>query len=119
MVLNLDRVAALVDDADAGPWHLAGVEHAAEAWDSSVRGRRRGRGRRIRRTARRTGRRPRAAGRGTGLTGQRRLYDGLDQTALGQVVGGRDEAVARDRRDEDLREEPFTFEVDLRRDAAR
>ena len=31
VVLNLDRVAALVDDADAGPWHLAGVEHSAEA----------------------------------------------------------------------------------------
>ena len=53
----------------------------------------------------------------TGFTGERSLDDRLDQPALGQVVGGRDQAVAR-RGGEYVGQQPLPLEVDLRRQAA-
>ena len=49
----------------------------------------------------------------TGFTGQRGLDDGLDQAALGQVVRGGDQAVARRRR-QHLGEQLLAGQVDLR-----
>ncbi len=52
----------------------------------------------------------------TGLACERRLDDGLRETTLGQVVGRRDQSVAR-AGEQDLRQQPLTLEVDLRRHA--
>ncbi len=50
----------------------------------------------------------------TGFTGQRRFGDGLDQPAFAQVMGGRDEPVARGR-GEHLGQQLLAGQVDRRR----
>lgn len=114
--LHLDGVGALVDDPDPHPRHVARRAHAGEAGLLGARHRHQhpagGLGEQGHERVRVLRQQDPAAG----LAGQRGLDDRLRETALGQVVGGGDQAVARGG-GEDLGEQPLPLEVDLRRDA--
>ena len=117
MILDLHRIATLIDDADPRPRHLPGVEHADEAGLLGAR----------------HGHQDPAGGLGeqpherigilgkqyaaTGFAGECGFDDGLDQTTLADVVGCRDEPVTRTGH-QDLPDQPFPLEVHLRRHPA-
>jgi hypothetical protein len=115
--LDLDRIRALVDDADARPRQTAGGAHAGEA--SFFRARygdqyaTRGLGEQRHERIGTLGKDDAA----TGFTGQSSFDDGLRETTLGQIVCRRDQSVTRGR-EQNVGEQLLASEIDLGRNAA-